>query len=112
HENVDELTDIPDLQRSLIMELSIVVTEFDEKLKPMLHGNRSDSGIVVVAQTGGTNSVNTGVERGDIIRAINRTPLESVSQLQAIARKLKSGDPVVLQVERAGKMQYLSFEMD
>jgi len=35
-----------------------------------------------------------------------------VSQLQTIVRALKPGDPVVLQVERNSKLQYLAFEMD
>jgi len=56
--------------------------------------------------------VDTGLETGDIIRAIDRTPLQSTSQLQTMVRNLKSGDPVVLQVERKGKLQYLAFEMD
>jgi S1-C subfamily serine protease len=56
--------------------------------------------------------VDTGLKTGDIIRAIDRTPLQTVTQLQAIVRALKPGDPVVLQVERNGKLQYLAFEMD
>jgi len=64
-----------------------------------------------VAQTAGPN-VDTGLETGDIIRAFGRTPLQSTSQLQAMVRNLKSGDPVVLQIERKGQMQYLAFEMD
>jgi len=65
-----------------------------------------------VAQTPGPNVVDTGLETGDIIRAIDRTPLQSTSQLQTMVRNLKSGDSVVLQVERKGKLQYLAFEMD
>jgi hypothetical protein len=49
---------------------------------------------------------------GDIIRAIDRTPLQSSSQFQAIVRDVRSGDPVVLQIERSGTLQYLAFEMD
>jgi len=29
-----------------------------------------------------------------------------------LVRNLRSGDPVVLQVERKGKLQYLAFEME
>jgi len=111
HENVDDLSEIPDLQKSLIRRLSIFVTDLDERVRPVLQGTRSDSGVVVVAQTAGPN-VDTGLETGDIIRAIDRTPLQSTSQLQTMVRNLKSGDPVVLQVERKGKLQYLAFEMD
>ena len=112
HENVDELSDIPDLQKSLVRNLSVFVTDLDERVRPVLHGTRSDSGVLVVAQTSGPNAVDTGLETGDIIRAIDGTPLESVSQLQAMVRNVRSGDPVVLQVERSGRLQYLAFEME
>ena len=112
HEEVDNLTDVPDLQRTFIAELSMFVSDLDDKVKPLLQGDRDDQGVVVIAQAAAQNAVDTGVETGDIIRAINRTPLQSVSQLQATVRQLKSGDAVVLQVERGGKLQYLAFEMD
>jgi S1-C subfamily serine protease len=112
HENVDDLSEIPDLQKRLIPKLSIFVTDLDDRVRPVLQETRSDSGVVVVAQTVGPNLVDTGLETGDIIRAFDRAPLQSTSQLQAMVRNLRSGDPVVLQIERKGKLQYLAFEMD
>jgi serine protease Do len=111
HEKVDALADVPDLQKTLIRKLSIFVTDLDDSVKPLLSSNRSNSGIVVVAQTAGPNA-DAGLETGDIIRAIDRTPLQSTSQFQAIVRDVRSGDPVVLQIERSGTLQYLAFEMD
>ena len=52
------------------------------------------------------------LEAGDIICAIDRTPLQSMSQFQEMVHNLKPGDPVVFQIERKGKLQYLSFEME
>jgi membrane-associated protease RseP (regulator of RpoE activity) len=51
HENIDALADVPDLQRTLIPKLSIFVTDLDDRVKPLLSSNRSDFGVVVVAQT-------------------------------------------------------------
>jgi S1-C subfamily serine protease len=87
------------------------VSDVDDKVKPLLQGDNDDSGVVVIAQAA-QNAVDTGVQSGDIIRSINRIPLQSVSQLQATVRRFKSGDAVVLQVEREGQLQYLAFEMD
>jgi serine protease Do len=112
HEQLDELSELPDLQKSLLRELSVFVTDLDGTLKSVLASARSESGIVILAQVGGSRTVDTGLKSGDIIREINRTPLQTVSQLQAIVRALKPGDAVVLQVERSGKLQYLAFEMD
>ena len=64
-----------------------------------------------MAQTAGPNA-DAGLETGDIIRAIDRSSLLSISQFQAIVRDVRSGDPVVLQIERSGTLQYLAFEMD
>ena len=112
HEDVDDLTDVADLQRTFIPELNMFVSELDDNVKPLLPRDNGDSGVVVIAPAASSNAVDTGVQSEDIIRAINRTRLQSVSQLQATVRQLKSGDAVVLQIERGGKLQYLAFEMD
>lgn len=112
HDRVDDLNDVPDLQRVFIPKLSMFVTDVNAELKPLLHDEDAESGVVVIAQAAGSNGIDTGVQSGDVIRALNRTPLQSVSQLQATVRDLKSGDPVVLQVERGGRLQYLAFEID
>lgn len=115
HDAIDELNDLndlPDLHRTLIAELSLFVIDMNDSVKPLLKEDDVDSGVVVVAQAANANTVVIGVETGDIIRAVNRTPLQSVSQLQSIVHQFTSGDPVVLQIERDGKLQYLAFEMD
>jgi serine protease Do len=112
HDKLAELADIPDLQKVLLRRLSIFVTDLDRNLRSLLPSTRSDYGVVVVAQTAGSNAVVTGLQAGDIIHVIDRTPLQSTTQLQTMVRNLKSGDPVVLQIERNGKLQYLAFEMD
>jgi serine protease Do len=111
-ESIDDFSDVPDLQRTFLPQLNIFVTDIDQTIKPLLHGEQDDSGIVVVAQSGDANALDTGVRAGDVLRALNRTPLQSVSQLQATIRELKAGDPVVLQVERGGKLQYIAFQLD
>ncbi len=65
-----------------------------------------------MAQTSGPDAMDTGFGTGDIIRADDRTALQTTSQFETLVRNLRSGDPVVLQVERKGKLQYLAFEMD
>ena len=112
HDKLDELADVSDLQKSLLRELSVFVTDLDVSVRSALADARSESGVVVLAQTAGSRTPDTGLKTGDIIRAIDRTPLQTVSQLQAIVRALNPGDPVVLQIERNGKLQYLAFELD
>jgi len=112
HENIDDLSDIPGLQKSLVRRLNIFVTDLDGEVRPLLQGTRSESGVLVVAQISASNAIDTGLETGDIIRAVDRTALQTTSQFETLVHNLKSGDPVVLQVERKGKLQYLAFEME
>src|SRR6201997_3954671 len=59
HESIDDLADIPGLQKSLVRKLNVFVTDLDSDLRPLLQDPRSDSGVVVVAQIGG-NGLDTG----------------------------------------------------
>lgn len=112
HETIDDLADVPGLQKRLVHELNIFVTDLDEDVGSLVDARRSDSGVVVVAQLSGSNALDTGLEAGDIIRTVDRTALQSSSQFETLVRGLRPGDSVVLQVERKGKLQYLSFEME
>ena len=112
HENIDDLADIPGLQRRLVRKLNVFVADLDGNVRPLLENSRSESGVVVVAQLSGSNAMDTGLETGDIIRAVDRTALETTSQFETLVHNLRPGDPVVLQVERKGKLQYLAFEME
>jgi hypothetical protein len=67
-QTVADLSETPSLQKRLIAKLSIFVTDLDERVRPGLQKTRSDSGVVVVAQTAGPNMVDTGLETGGIIR--------------------------------------------
>lgn len=112
HENIDDLSDIPGLQKSLVRKLNIFVTDLDGDVGALVDAKRSESGVVVVAQLGGSSALDTGLEAGDIIRAVGRTALQTTSQFEIMVRDLRPGDPVVLQVERKGRLQYLAFEME
>ena len=70
------------------------------------------TGVIVVGQAPGFNSVNTGLQPGDVIHALNRTPVATVEQLRSAVAQLKAGDAAVLRIERQGRFQYLAFEME
>jgi hypothetical protein len=46
------------------------------------------------------------------VYAINRSPVVGLPDLRAVLDLLKTGDPVVLQVERRGELLYLTFTME
>jgi S1-C subfamily serine protease len=54
----------------------------------------------------------TGLQAGDVIHQLNVRPIDTVDTLRKAMGELKTGDAVVLQVERDGGLNYVSFELE
>jgi type II secretory pathway component PulC len=52
------------------------------------------------------------LKTGDILYYANSTKLDSVANLKNFVQGLKSGDAVVLQVERNGLLNFLAFRYE
>jgi S1-C subfamily serine protease len=57
-------------------------------------------------------SVAAGLMRGDVIHAVNTTPVNTVEDVRNAVKPLKFGDAVVLQIERDSKLEYVAFEFE
>ncbi len=111
-EKLNNLTDVPTDQQSLISRLGALVTSLDARIAPLVHAEDLTSGVVVVAETQATGPAPTGLVPGDVIRALNNTPVESVPQLRAMVHNLKPGDSVALEVQHDRKLRYVAFELE
>ena len=70
------------------------------------------SGVLVAARTPTSTLLGEGPQPGDIIHAVNGTPIKDLKQLKQSLRKLKPGDTIVLQIERSGLLSYLVLESE
>jgi serine protease Do len=95
---------------SLLDRLGVYVVDLNDRLRAALPDLRFPSGVIVVAQSSELNSASSRLRAGDIIHTLNQTPIDSVEQLRAMLRGLRLGQAVVLQIERAGKLQYVAFD--
>jgi serine protease Do len=112
-EHLDQLTDVASLQNNLLAQFGVFAVNLDRRVQALLNGVRSESGVVVVAQAASAPaSVQTGLQPGDIIYAMNRRSIQSLDQLRQALKPMKAGDPVVLQIERDGSLQYIAFELE
>src|SRR6202171_431703 len=111
YNRVDELSTLA-TPANRIARLGIFVTDLERNFQFVIGNARSATGVVVVARTLGPNAQKAKLQPGDIIRSLNATPMDSVEQLRTTVRGLHSGDPVVLQIERDEKLQYIDFEID
>jgi serine protease Do len=101
----------PDLNKGIVKTLGIVGTTFNDKTHTTDEALRSRSGILVSGRLAHTD-LETGIAVGDLIRSVNGNDVKTVEDLRSRVEAFKTGDAVVLQVERHGRLRYLPFEMD
>jgi serine protease Do len=111
-DSMDRLADSLDPVKGLISQLGIIGVQIDSKIAEMVPDLRLGSGVIVAARTNFAASVDSGLETGDVIHSLNGTDIISLDALNAGIKGIKPGDPVVLQIERDGKLQFLAFEME
>jgi serine protease Do len=113
HRNdMDRLADSLDPAKDLVPQLGILGVQIDRRISAMVPDLRMASGVIVAARTAFGGGVDSGLETGDVIHALNGVTIISLEALDVAIQKLKPGDPVVLQIERDGQLQFLAFEME
>ena len=89
--------------------LGILGIDITPELLPSLPDLRITTGVIVAARTLGTETQEVQLQTGDVIHALNGTTIANLAALRAELDKLKTGDAVVLQVERYSQLIYVSF---
>jgi serine protease Do len=111
-EPADRLADLASADTALVARLGILGVDVGERVRGILPPLRIGTGVVVAARTLGAAAAASGLQPGDVIHRLNRTPIESVEALRTALEPLRSGDPVVLHVERQGRLAFLAFEIE
>ena len=97
---------------NLVPRLGIVAVSIDDQLREALGDLRIPSGVLVAARTPSSTLLGDSPEPGDVIHAMNGTPVRDLSQLRQELRKTKPGNTIVLQIERSGILSYLVLETE
>ena len=106
----DSVSLMADPAKNLVPELSIVGVEIDARLAASATGLRDPYGIIVVARAAGGRDV--PLQPRDIIRSVNNRRVATLTTLRDAVRTLTPGTPVTLQVQREGRLMYVSFIFD
>ena len=110
--DVDQLASLVDPEKSLISKLGFFAVEIDDKLAQQLEELREPSGVIVAAMAADLLGLDTELQAGDVIHALNGKHIETIAELRAALRAMAPGAPGVLQIERDSKFMYVTFEMD
>jgi serine protease Do len=107
----DALSAMADPQKNLVPELGILGVEIDDRIAKSASGLRDPFGIIVVARAAGATTEVPLLPR-DVIRTLNTRRLGTIQALRDEVKALPPGSPVTLQVQREGRLMYVSFILD
>jgi serine protease Do len=110
--DVDQLADLVDPEKSLVSKLGFFGVEIDDKLADQLEELREPSGVIVAAMAADLLGLEADLQPGDVIHALNGKRIETIDGLRQALKALPPGSPGVLQIERDSKFMYVTFEMD
>jgi len=107
----EAMSEMADPVKNLIPELGILGVAIDARVAASAKGLRDPFGVIVVARAAGAAS-EVPLLPSDIIRSLNSTQVVTLQGLRDAVRALTPGTPVTLQVQREGRLMYLSFTME
>ena len=112
HDDPQRFADMVDPTKNLVNRLGILGIDVDEKVADLLPDLRKHYGVVVAARGGDSPYSGESLQLGDVIYSVNNAPVTDVASLRKALDGLKDTDPLVLQVERGGKLMYVTMEIE
>ena len=98
---------------NLVNRIGVVGVNITGELKELLGNDlRIPGGVLVAARTATSTLLGEGPQPGDVIHAVNGTPIQNLAELKQHLREIKPGQPIVLQIERSGSLSYLVLESE
>jgi serine protease Do len=106
----ESILDPTQSEANIIPKLGIVGISITDSVAQLIPPTRSPGGILVTALTAGGNASLFGLQPGDVLHFLNRTPLDSLETLRKLLAGLKPRDSVVFSIERDGQLNYIAFD--
>jgi len=98
---------------NVVNRIGVVAVNITGELKDVLGGDmRIPGGVLVAARTPTSSLLGEGPQPGDVIHSVNGTPVQNLTELKQQLRRIKPGQPIVLQIERSGLLSFLLLESE
>jgi serine protease Do len=104
--------DLVNPEENLVPRLGILGIGIDKKLAELLPDLRNSYGVVVAAGSATDLASGTGLKPGDVIYSVNGSPVSTVAALKTRINEFKTGQEVVMQIERSGRLMYVTLELE
>jgi serine protease Do len=107
----DTVSSMADAEKNLVPELGIIGVEIDARVAAMAKGLRDPNGIIVVARAAGTAG-EVPILTGDVIRSVNKRQILTLQGLKDAVHDVSAGSPLTFQIQREGRLMYVTFTLD
>ena len=107
----DSVSEMTDPEKNLVPELGILGVEIDQRIAAAATGLRDPNGVIVVARAAG-GSTDVPLVAKDVIRRVNNQQISTLQGLRSAMAALTPGAPVTLQIQREGRLMYVSFTFE
>jgi S1-C subfamily serine protease len=111
-DNPERVAGMFDKEQRLVARLGILAVVVDEEVSRLLPVLRRPGGIFVTRLAASARAPTGLFLPGDIIYSVNGKYVETLDELSMIIDEYESGDVVVLQIERGGRLSFIEVELD
>jgi serine protease Do len=108
---MDQVSALADPEKSLVSQLGILGVEIDKNIASLIQDLRDPYGIIVAARAAGAVG-EIPLTTGDVIRSFNGEPMTTLDRLRAALKALPPNAPIVLQIQREAKLQFVTFSLE
>ncbi len=109
---LDTLADSVDPVKNVVPKLGLIGLDITDTVREVMPDLRRPSGVVVAARNANVPYSGSALMVGDVIYALNRRVVAGVGDLKNMLDTMKSGDDVVLLVERDGRLIYVPIQLE
>ncbi len=99
-------------EKSRVRRLGILAVDVDEKVIPLYSALREYTGVAVAGILTDLSLEANRLQPGDIVHRLNQEQVLNLTGLRKLLDEFKHGQPVAVQIERAGQMQFIVLEID
>jgi serine protease Do len=99
-------------ERNLVSRLGVLGLELDDDLRRSLGPLRGREGVLVAARAAGAAAPEGELRPGDVVYAANGVSVRGLAELRAAVARAGAGEPLVLHVERDGRLLYVVVEAE
>jgi serine protease Do len=99
-------------ERNLVPQLGILAIGLNRDLAKMLPPLRRPGGVIVAALVADGPYWKSEFQAGDVIHAVNRTPVGDLPDLHKALEPIQPGEALAVQIERDGGMFFAVFQFE